>query len=322
MQIEGWFVLLKIAEKSLSVSFEKKGCQELCQECQHSLGRTSELSVITGASNDSKAQKPSFTLQGCVNSCHKSQVFYELFLATDLIWRNSIFGIKESKGRPVDHHFNLTLTFSSKNPKPITMRITLTSFAVFGVVFVCKSLFLHFKNKWLIVSLLAAFALGNCQGQNWDDGSNTPMRSAEDKGLLDSILGKQLPIANLLGAATNPLASLPGGAIATSAIQSMTGALNGMIGNRDFEISSCPEGKIRSCNQFGRQCVCRNPGDVAEEMRAFNPFAFANQALGNNNPLAPLPGGEMATAAVQSMTGALNGLIGGNNRGLLDSLLG
>lgn len=78
-------MLLKIAEKSLSVSFEKKGCQELCQECQHSSGRTSELSVITGANNESKAQKPSFTLQGCVNSCHKSQVFYELFLATDLI---------------------------------------------------------------------------------------------------------------------------------------------------------------------------------------------------------------------------------------------
>lgn len=40
----------------------------------------------------------------------------------------------------------------------------------------------------------------------------------------------------------NPLSMLPGGDLATSAIQSMTGALNGMIGSRDDDY-------------YGRECT-------------------------------------------------------------------
>ena len=38
---------------------------------------------------------------------------------------------------------------------------------------------------------------GDCQGQNWDDGSNTPMRSM-DRGLLEGLLGRRKRSAGLL----------------------------------------------------------------------------------------------------------------------------
>ena len=96
------------------------------------------------------------------------------------------------------------------------MKMSLISFAFFAIVFICKflvsNIIANSNNK---STVLATFGAGESQsgidrgvalgqlwgpnprgkrssgpGENWDDGSNTPMRSM-DRGLLEGLLGRR-----------------------------------------------------------------------------------------------------------------------------------
>ena len=59
------------------------------------------------------------------------------------------------------------------------MKFSLKSFIFLVIVFIGEiliQLYGHTDNFVLYI-FLAAFGSGDCQDQNWDDGSNTPMRS-------------------------------------------------------------------------------------------------------------------------------------------------